>query len=1040
MKRYALIVASALVGTSLHATLIVQGNNTEAPRGFTSPVATKVLHKQTGTFFVGLDSSSTETGAWALSKAVRPLPSPTRARFEPIGGNNTTIPLSNRTINHLAIAAPADKPATLAFVASEATKKITAATTDGRTVKQTAEDLNLDTGSAANGINNVAADDLTGSESYIYAALADATNTRSLALVAIEKNTDGTLKALQTKDAQTGTAGNLGVELTGDITQVKGDDGGNQADLLTGSEANKVALHWDSTLQRLYIGLRITTDAAVSNATIGKAVVVAHQVCGKIERRTIADDNALTSPLAPIPPPSGDEIIVSRGVAGATLRATHLGVMHTSTGPSYLIVCGGTADDNTGIGVSNAVYALPLVDKPESSHHGTLADKNSQLENYKFVTEARIPGELADTTDTFSRVGGGGLATPAPIDTHTLPISTTDEVADMVVDGDAVYVAIEGQASDTREPGVFYSHAMFDEDGKIAGWSTWSKVGVPYNPFPSVTNPTQCCCTCGVKFIEPDLKTGSLWVVEGVTGKLVGYSDWNRGTQQNNLPAVLNQLMPCGVYSSLDLHQATRGFFRRTVPNNLTQTPPTGTAANPTKHRYALFGGYGKVMFARTSEVSDNSPPLASSANQVITLKSPQTPTTDFTRPENLLETFLPERAGCVNVLEYARVDDIDQPEDACANAWGAEEEAANYFFAGTPNGLYVFANGDKSGLLSAYSIGSEVIIGKLNEPPFTNGRWFKAPNITGNVVNITTSGHTLYILTSQNAGKPSRRTFILRRVDFAGDVDTMFANPDQYILAQTGQGKFEGVQEFYGIQIISTGDASCPASKEQLALATNDGMYTSHANQSAGFKGIPVANNATQAQWELFDATQGLLFHQIAGTDMPVRHTIWPLSLADRFNCKALDRSNVHQQSGTGFTEECFVSPSEESCLDDFYESCFESCVENAGLFLANNFLPDHFNASGAHAGSCFTPLPFTRFFWQDGARRMFVFSRTPQYGAQDRIGVVPFFPTDWSVQQPTILTHPVFDEVKRIYWIQQFGVTGFLLAGTDRGIIALE
>jgi len=1018
MKRYALIIASAFVAAPLHATMIVQGNNTEAPRGFTSPVATKVLHKQTGTFFIGLGPNGSATGAWSLSKAVRPLPSLTRARFEPIGNKNTAISLNDLTISHLALASPANKPATLAFVTSDQSKKITTATTDGRTVKQTAEDLNLDTGATANSINNVAADDNTGNQSYIYAALADSSNTRSLALIAIEKKTNGTLNALQTKNAKTGLDGNEGVQLDGDITQVKGDSGGNAADLLSGNEANKVALHWDSKLQRLYIGLRIQTATSGTSDRIGKTVIVAYQDCGKIILQKITSDNSISLNLT-----TKNEIIVNKNTIGGEIsRATHLGVMHASTGTSYLIVCGGTQNDPNSIGVSNAVHALPLVDKPGDDNHGTLAKTDSPLQDFKFVTPATSAGDLSNTTDRFSRVGGGSIPKPTDIDTRTLPISNTDEVADMVVDGDTVYIAIEGQTSSTKETGVFYSHAMFDVDGKIAGWTTWSKVAVPYNPFPSVADPAQCCCTCGVKFIEPDLKTGSLWIVEGITAKLVGYSDWNRGTESNNLPALLNQLMPCGVYSSLDLHQATRGFFRRAISLTGPGSPPT--AANATTHRYALFGGYERVIFTRTSEaLGDPSNHLATTADQVITLKSPQLPTTNFTLPENLLETFLPEHAGCVNILEYARRTDIDNPEDECSPDKKIQPEgASNYFFAGTPNGLYVFANGDKKGFLSAYSGGSEVVLGKLNEAPFTGARWFKAPNIPGDVIDITTSGRALYILTNESSGKPAYRTSTILKVDFAGDIDNMFAAPQT--IAKTGQGVFETIQEFYGIQIISSGDAGCPDEEEQLALATNRGMYTSHADQTGGNRGLPDANNEDQAQWWIFDSTEEKLFHAVAGTDMPVRYTVWPLSMADRFNCKAFDHSNVHQESSV------------YSCFD----SCFESCLELSGPTLLGNFHPDHFNAFEAHAGSCFTPLPFTRYFWQDGARRMFVFGRTQQHGAHDRIGVVPFFPTDWSVQQPTILTNPIFDEVKRIYWLRQFGVTGFLLAGTDRGIIALE
>lgn len=947
MKRVLLPLLLLACSTVVHAAIVVQGNSTSAPYAFKTDVTAKAYDRKTGIFFVGLADGD---DAYTLSKASRPTFSSTPV-FQSILGESSS--LTSATIEFLGFAPQTTARDALVTVAQgtnpyEATA-ITALFTDG-TGEITSSSLNDAGGSSTtDGIVQIA-----NNSSNIFAAVKPngsyfGDTDTGIALVGLGA-TDSVL-TLNIKDATAGVDGNQAVALDQSSTLLKGTSGGLDV-VFSDTQAS---MYWDDSMERLFIGLEIASNS--TGTDIAKAVVVGRLDNGILNLQAITPDSAISGG-------GTDEIIVAEG-ADIALSPKHIRVLHASTGPDYLIV--NCAQDN----VCNRVFALPLVNdtaNPTSSTNGTLADKTSALNSsYKFTTAASSAGELPEnnaTTNPEAVVGAGDL-----------PIESTQSIADMVVVDDGVYVAISKDADTNNDSGIWYSQALFDNDGKVLRWTPWTKRIIPLNAFPGISLPGGATHSGPVIFLEIDAKTGNVWFVEGDTSQTVGITNWIAGTGTDDLTTRASAALSSGCYCVLDLDQSTRGFL--------------GTTAQ----RYTLFGGTNKVVFARTTVATD----LANSS-------SPQTTITDFSLDENLLSTLLPSKSGCCNVLEYSRTsttaDNDDSREDFC------------YFFAGTETGLFVFTNSDGDGF-------NPINLSTLNLAPFSGRAWYKMDAIKGAVVDIKTSGagDTLYIITSQSTPEePLLST--LYSIPFKANANDMFIAGNMRTLARTGVGAFKDVVQFYGVQIVATDDprAANPENKEQLVLATNQGLFRTQASQ-AGSASVATATTQTAANWSVIASssktTAKTAYYGIAQADTPVRHTSWPFSIQDQSGYLTFDRGSIHQFSGNGDT---------------------------GGTTAEYNsyFVPTPFNSNSST--TAFDTLYRIIYFHSDGGRRFFIYNRTIDPADEVKIGVLPFNVSQWNINQLDILNNPTLATIDRFYWIKQLGATGILMAGTDVGLIGLQ
>ena len=142
----------------------------------------------------------------------------------------------------------------------------------------------------------------------------------------------------------------------------------------------------------------------------------------------------------------------------------------------------------------------------------------------------------------------------------------------------------------------------------------------------------------------------------------------------------------------------------------------------------------------------------------------------------NFLETVLPDSGVCVNVLEYSRTTTDQQ----C------------YFFAGTDNGLYTYAVTDTD---RARSNPRGFQLNGLDIDVLSHGQWVKIAEFSDPIIDIKTTGLSLYIVTRSVTNGTMAST--LSRVDFQNTV----TNVQPYLiftLAQSGTTPFEHRSSIY--------------------------------------------------------------------------------------------------------------------------------------------------------------------------------------------------------------------------------------------------
>lgn len=917
MKRFFIIFIMLIMPFSIIPVIIIHGDDSVFPHAFTVKINTQVFDPSTGMLFVGLQSDPTNPD-FALSRVTRPIFDYT-ATFTPIGHASA---LSGKEIDLLTLSSQPNSAPFLPLVL-DGEELVHAVTADGSIVKSSAT-LNDAAGASTSSIKALAA-----SSSTVFAAVSpnggnflDADS----GLAVLKIITDNTLlNALQIKDATTGLNGNLAAPLNNSSPAITA---GTNA---TTAQNDTVSLYYDALFDRLYIAVQVQSGA---NATdVANSIVVGQLTSANILTfYSSAPESALNN--------GTNGIVITKG-SGQYVTSFEPKIMHTSTGPDYLIVNGGPDEV---VNVGNTVYALPLVNDPSAATvHGTLAKKDASLTQGVFTTPATNPGDLPLTSEPAAVVGAGAL-----------PTDPNNTIADIQVYGDTVYVALNQTPGLTTDAGLFSSQALFDATGKIARWTPWVSHLVPLNAFENSTLPGGATDDGGVKFFGIDARSSNIFITEGTTDQTAGVTNWNQGfTSVDMLQTLNNSTVAHGSYTVLDMPYHTNGF------------------AGSTNYRYALFGANGEVTFIVTSQLNGVQ----------------EIPTADFSSSETLLHTPI---AGTARVLEYSR------------RPTGTD---TNYFFAGTPQGFFVFT--DLAG--NGFDVNT---LAALNTAPFNTRSWQQISTIIGEPIAIKSSGNgNVYILTRTLTSDPLKPfTNTLYSVPFTNNSATMFAPGNIRIIAQTSTGIFQNIIQFFDIAIISTGSTVSPASKEQLVLATNQGLYYSQATQAAQ-NGIIDATDQTSANWTLDSTTATTMFYKIQSPNTPIQNTVWPQSVQDASGLQTFGNGSIHQLSGSG------------------------NSAGTAALFN-NGFIPTHFNNNSQSPASLPTLIEH---FWSDGNRRIIISKTNENPSNMNTLSSVPFTPTA-PYNANNALNPIVIKGINHFYWISQIGATGQLTVGTDQGVIALS
>lgn len=603
-----------------------------------------------------------------------------------------------------------------------------------------------------------------------------------------------TATSLQLTDAYNGTTGNRAALFNTTSVALKV---GSDITFQTVDTTPVVDLHWDATLQRLFVAVRVT--AADGSANGARALAI-----GRLEGSTLVF--APFIPDAAVTGGSNNNIIAAKD--GASVSLYKVRTMHTSTGLAYVIVNGGNNPSGTGMRtVANQIYAIPLVDERNattwktSATHATAADvdqmpttrynhDNNRFVSRYFANTATSATQLFNNTDRAAKVGAGTV----PL---IIPDAAVHVIKDLFVVGDAVFVCIaaayDAAGGQIQEPGVFSSRAIFNEQGSIAAWTPWQRVAGSDD------------YAYGARL---EATTGSFWLITGATDSTVNTVKktlWGVGAKDGLLGGTTSDAS-VGLINVLDTFFPTTysGIFVNTTfdaANNPAGIPHSGLTGQTT----LLASGYKKVAFVITGDNDEAAgtikPYTGNFAADIAT-------STDGSFPDGVGRVF----AMSGGVLAQLGPITVQTIFSNSTHSWIA---------VGGINGLAVLSDADGSGFLP-----DDLPIG------FT----FKKVGNYTNVQKIFGDGTYLYVLTSNTFDRLDpvtlNSTTIATNVSIGIGANGSFADAlvaDKLALIATSRGLFR-IANGYSVKIgvpiwqqIALGESLGPVFTLSYAACSTD-------------------------------------------------------------------------------------------------------------------------------------------------------------------------------------------------------------------------
>ncbi len=226
--------------------------------------------------------------------------------------------------------------------------------------------------------------------------------------------------------------------------------------------SNYLCTHGNQTLNKFYIGVSGQGATGIKAVTIQDQPILFQ-----------SNENAL----------NGNNIVATN-LINTNLYINQLSSIFTSTGLSYLIISGGTIDQNKSI---SSVHAIPLINYSTENINsiGTLADINQKPitifdsnSPYNFICNALISppqnkGDLYDENSKEAIVGASPLI-------HTInSIDYQLRINDVQGYKDTIFVSTSYMNKDQNGiGGIFYSQALFNEYGIIKRWTKWQRKNI----------------------------------------------------------------------------------------------------------------------------------------------------------------------------------------------------------------------------------------------------------------------------------------------------------------------------------------------------------------------------------------------------------------------------------------------------------------------------------------------------------------------------------------------------------------------------------
>jgi hypothetical protein len=221
--------------------------------------------------------------------------------------------------------------------------------------------------------------------------------------------------------------------------------------------SNQIAMHWDQSLNRLFVGLRVTRASGTDPA---HGLLVGRIEAGTNGEPKIVFETAL--PATAMADDDGTQIVGFKGATNRTVAIHHINTMQTSTRKSYVIVNGNVYN---GAVLQNEVFAIPIVHQRYSETPLADAEKDNvgRSTSKTSVNQDAVVSAEADVTleSDFAATVGGGAA--------------PDAITHMFTIGDSVYICCT-HATDKDKQGIFKSSALYQANGLIRDWTPWQRV------------------------------------------------------------------------------------------------------------------------------------------------------------------------------------------------------------------------------------------------------------------------------------------------------------------------------------------------------------------------------------------------------------------------------------------------------------------------------------------------------------------------------------------------------------------------------------
>lgn len=1021
-----LLVCSALVTPAAQAYLTVVGDGTAGTSTFNVAPTNAVFYKPTGEYFFGLsaDTSSTANGNYALCYGNYRTPG-TAPVLTALG---TDTDISNFRVDHLAIAPYALDPLSPTVIAS------IGATANAST---TIYPLNKGNASAAGQIlyDGSGVSSITGGiVAMAGSSTVNAGNDVFFAAVRPNAATAfGTVNSGITGGLLTRTAGISGITLynlaTGlasttataflaDFTNtataafaINGSVAAGAAAAVAATGTQVVDMWYDPLVGNSYGTEAGRVYVAVSLAGTGTAWTVGTFIVNKNTTATpttltlTATKSAYTTTVTGVT----NQIMFGQAGNGATLTPINLvtrkvRTLHTSTGLAYLILGGSGQSLGTTAVATNGVWAVPLVNNSGVANTDGLPARvnsfNTTTGQYNvpvgggFATFAIVANtEMITTSSAAAQVGNMGATGGLPCSPGAgSGVNVTSQITDMYVDGDAVYVAVNGGAptnatGTATEGGLWKSQAVFNDLGQIDHWSDWQKV-VPSDMGNASASTTPGLNANGsVDFAAVDGYTGHVWALNNtsLTALVTSWSNTQTNTQQG-LAAAVTTALGTKCYSVLDLNASS-----------------TGWGAN-TPLRLAAFGGNGQVCFANTGSAVATAVTLNGTYTALNATFSDAT--YDYTSSSSNIfftSSLLPAGAGAVMSLGYS----------GWSASAGTNSSTPGFFLAGcagtatTAPALYVSTvdgvNGFNSDLITS----------------FTSAQWVQLTNVQGMPLKIQANGGNLHVLT---------RTGSLDRIYTAVKSSTATAlNASFVVTASSGTGNLATAAQIYDFVISASAtpaNAQVAGGNEQLLALTSDGIYTT--SSSTGMNALVVSQ--VNAGWQLITTptTRGFFTDAIS-------RAAYDRSPQDFWFANFVQNTNA----ASGYNRNSFSQMGRQSLNSNLLSS--------ETTYAADPSVTATFNGATAFnqaTASIYASFPLTsRLFYNDGSRR-FIVQKSLTDNAKFQILVLPYNLYDYNITTTGKATMPdtLVAAANAFYWMSPIGDTGRLMLSTDNGVIALQ